>query len=106
MTNHSGGHCTRQQRSPNSLYRVDTSQLILWSQYLPNRPLVGRPVLDYTNAVMYVIPLVFPKFCLLLGDVPTTRKVFHRSHVASRQYLALPHWPLFRAEKKGAPVPG
>src|SRR6266403_2633478 len=51
-----------------------------------------------------LIPLAFPKFCLLLADVPTTRKVFHRSRVTSRQYLALPHWPLFRAEKKGDPV--
>jgi hypothetical protein len=52
---------------------------------------------------MYVIPLVFPKFSRLLADVPTRKKVFHHSHVASRQYLALPHWPLFRAEKKGDP---
>jgi hypothetical protein len=43
-------------------------------------------------------------FFLPLADVPTTRKVFHRSHVASGQYLALPHWLLFRAEKKGDPV--
>src|SRR5712664_2381066 len=52
-----------------------------------------------------LIPLAFPKFCLLLDDVPTTRKVFRRFHVASRHYLALPHRPLFRAEKKGDPVP-
>src|SRR6266403_4163217 len=51
-----------------------------------------------------LIPLAFPKFCLLLDDVPTTRKVFRRFHVASRHYLALPHRPLFRAEKKGDPV--
>ena len=41
---------------------------------------------------------------LLLDDVPTTRKVFHRVHLASRHYLALPRCPLFRAEKKGDPV--
>jgi hypothetical protein len=53
---------------------------------------------------MYVILLVFPKFGPLLGDVPTRRKVFHRSPVTSRQYLALPRRPLFRAKKKGDPV--
>jgi len=40
----------------------------------------------------------------LLDDVPTTTKVFHRSHVALRQYWALPYWPLFRAGKKGDSV--
>lgn len=44
--------------------------------------------------------MAFLEFCFLLDDVPTTRKVFHRFYVTSRQYLALPHWPLFRAEKK------
>jgi hypothetical protein len=47
-----------------------------------------------------VIPLSFPKFCPLLADVPTRRKVFHRFQVASRQYLALLHWLLFRAKKE------
>jgi len=45
---------------------------------------------------MYVIPLVFPKVRFLLDDVPTTGKVFHRSHVDSQQYLTLAHWLLFR----------
>src|SRR5260370_4847943 len=47
----------------------------------------------------------FPKFCLLLDDFPTTSKVFHRSFVAAGQYRTVAHRPLFRAEKKGDPVP-
>src|SRR5258706_11059703 len=51
-----------------------------------------------------IISVAFPKSRLLLDDFPTTRKVFHRSYVASRQYFALPHRPLLRAERKGHPV--
>jgi len=47
-----------------------------------------------------VIPLAFPKYRLLLDDVPTTTKVFHRFCAAERHYLTLAHWPFFRADKK------
>src|SRR6266849_1696848 len=53
-----------------------------------------------------LIPLAFPKFCLLLDDVPTTRKVFRPFHVASRHYLALPHRPLFREEGRSSAEDG
>jgi hypothetical protein len=53
-----------------------------------------------------LIPWVFPKSCLLLDAIPTTTGVFHRSYVSARQYLALPHRPLFQEKKRGGPVVG
>jgi hypothetical protein len=52
-----------------------------------------------------VIPLGFRDFFLSLDDIPTTKKILHFSPEASRQYLGLPGRPVFRAEKKGHPVP-
>ena len=40
----------------------------------------------------------------LLDVVPTRRRIFHRSYVASRQYLAFPHGLLSRTQKKGDPM--
>lgn len=60
---------------------------------------------DWYQRSTTIIPLDFLKSCFLMDDVPTTNKVFHRFHLASRQYLSLPQWPHFRAEKKGDPLP-
>jgi len=71
--------------------------------YLPSHPLDGRLGAKDT-LVATPNSAGLSEILSLAGDVPTTRKVFRRFHVASRHYLALPHRPLFRAEKKGDPV--